>query len=156
MNDPIFQNWDALCLQVFVFPVGRPFFTYFAEHDWTAVVRHVQFSLAPPLEKFVLQIVLIIGAVLFCLVLQALDDLLSQFGVVSVAHGALLGYAQVFASKELLEWGGYSLGWFVVILISICALGVSVYKIRNTGTRWVFAFNFGILFGIIYGGYDLI
>ena len=103
-----------------------------------------------------LQIALIIGAVLFCLAMQALDDFLSQLGVVSVAHGALLGYAQVFASKTFLEWGGYNLGWMVIFLIAICALGVSVYKIRNTGTRWVFAFNFGILSGIIYGGYDLI
>ena len=44
INDPISQGWDALCLQVFVFPGGRPFFTYFAELDWIAVVRHVQFS----------------------------------------------------------------------------------------------------------------
>lgn len=108
------------------------------------------------LEKLVLQIVLIIGAVLFCQAMQALDDFLSQFGVVSLAHGALLGYVQVFASKTILEWGGYNLGWFVVVLIAVCALGVSVYKIRNTGTRWVFAFNFGILSGIIYGGYDLV
>jgi hypothetical protein len=104
----------------------------------------------------VLEIVLIIGAVIFCLALQVLDDFLSQFGVVSLAHGVLLGYAQIFASKIFLEWGGYKLGWFVVILIVICALGVSVYKIRNTGTRWVFAFNFGILSGIIYAGYELI
>ncbi len=103
-----------------------------------------------------LQIVLIIGAVLFCQAMQALDDFLSRFGIISVAHGALLGYAQVFASKTLLEWGGYNLGWFVVVLIAIFALGVSIYKILNTGTRWVFAFNFGILSGIIYGGYDLI
>ena len=46
INDPTSQSWDALCLQVFVFPGGRPFFTYFAELDWIAVVRHVQFSLA--------------------------------------------------------------------------------------------------------------
>jgi hypothetical protein len=108
------------------------------------------------LEKLVLQIVLIIGAVLICQAMQALDDFLSQFGVVSVAHGALLGYVQVYASKTLLEWGGYNLGWLVVILIAIFALGVSIYKISNTGTRWVFAFNFGILSGIIYGGYDLV
>ena len=46
INSPTSQSWDALCLQVFLFPGGRPFFTYFAELDWIAVVRHVQFSLA--------------------------------------------------------------------------------------------------------------
>jgi len=104
----------------------------------------------------VLQFVLIIVALLLCQLMQAFDDLLSQFGVISVAHGALLGYAQVFVAKTFLEWGGYRLGWLGIILIAVCAFAASLYKIRNTGTRWVFAFNFGIQSGIIYGGYDLI
>jgi len=104
----------------------------------------------------VLEIVLAFGAVVVCQFMQALDDFLSQFGVVSVAHGGLLGYGQVFVAKVLLDWGGARLGWWVVILIAIVAMAISAYKIRNTGTRWVFAFNFGILCGIVYGGVSLV
>lgn len=103
-----------------------------------------------------IEFVLIIAAVLMCLALQALDDFLSQRGVVSVLHGGLLGYGQVYAAKALLKWGGGSMGWLVVVLVAIGAMTVSFYKIRNTWTRWVCAFNFGILAGILYGGYDLI
>ncbi|MDY0228447.1 MAG: hypothetical protein RBR38_16665 [Desulfomicrobium apsheronum] len=103
-----------------------------------------------------LEIVLAFGAVVVCQFMQALDDFLSQFGVVSVAHGGLLGYGQVFVAKVLLDWGGARLGWWVVILIAIVAMAISAYKIRNTGTRWVFAFNFGILCGIVYGGVSLV
>lgn len=102
------------------------------------------------------EIVLAFGAVVVCQFMQALDDFLSQFGVVSLAHGGLLGYGQVLVAKLLLEWGGGQLGWSVVILIAIAAMAVSAYKIRNTGTRWVFAFNFGILCGIVYGGVSLV
>lgn len=107
-------------------------------------------------EKFLLEIALSLLAVLVCQFMQALDDFLSQFGVVSVAHGGLLGYGQVFAAKALMEWGGGRLCWLVVLFVGIAAMAVSVYKIRNTGTRWVFAFNFGILCGIMYGGFDLV
>lgn len=103
-----------------------------------------------------LEIVLAFGAVVVCQFMQALDDFLSQFGVVSVAHGGLLGYGQVFVAKVLLDWGGARLGWWVVILLAIAAMAISAYKIRNTGTRWVFAFNFGILCGIVYGGVSLV
>ena len=103
-----------------------------------------------------LEIVLAFGAVVVCQFMQALDDFLSQFGVVSVAHGGLLGYGQVFVAKVLLDWGGARLGWWVVVLIAIAAMAISAYKIRNTGTRWVFAFNFGILCGIVYGGVSLV
>lgn len=103
-----------------------------------------------------MEIVLAVGAVLVCQFMQALDDFLSQFGVVSVAHGGLLGYGQVFVAKVLLEWGGVRLGWWMVILIAIAAMSISAFKIRNTGTRWVFAFNFGILCGIVYGGVSLV
>ncbi len=103
-----------------------------------------------------LEIALSFLAVLACQFMQALDDFLSQFGVVSVAHGGVLGYGQVFAAKALMEWGGGNLSWMVVLLVGIAAMAVSVYKIHNTGTRWVFAFNFGILCGIAYGGYDML
>lgn len=103
-----------------------------------------------------MEIVLAFGAVVVCQCMQALDDFLSQFGVVSVAHGGLLGYGQVFVAKVLLDWGGARLGWWVVILLAIAAMAISAYKIRNTGTRWVFAFNFGILCGIVYGGVSLV
>jgi hypothetical protein len=49
---------------------------------------------------------LALAAILVCLAMQALDDFLSQFGVVSVAHGGLLGYGQVYAAHLLFEWGG--------------------------------------------------
>jgi len=104
----------------------------------------------------VLEIVLAIAAILVCQAMQALDDLLSQFGVVSVVHGLVLGYGQIYVANALLEWGGVRLGWLLVILIALCALAISIYKIHNTGTRWVFAFNFGILCGIVYGGIDLV
>ena len=103
-----------------------------------------------------LEFALVIAALFVCLAMQALDDFLSQFGVVSVAHGTLLGYGQIYVAKILLEWGGASLGWVVVVMIGLGALAVSVYKIQQTGTRWVFAFNFGILLGIAYGGFALV
>lgn len=103
-----------------------------------------------------IQALLIIAAIILALFMQALDDFLSQRGVVSVIHGGLLGYGQVYVARELLEWGGVSLGWVTVALICIGSMAVSYYKIMNTWTRWVCAFNFGILVGILYGGYDLI
>ena len=101
------------------------------------------------------ELMLAVAAILVCQAMQALDDLFSQFGVVSVAHGMLLGYGQVYAAKAILEWGGASLGWAVVTVIGIAALAVSVYRIHHTGTRWVFAFNFGVVAGVICGGIAL-
>lgn len=103
-----------------------------------------------------LEVVLAIAAILVCQAMQALDDLMSQFGVVSVLHGMVLGYGQVYVANALLGWGGVSLGWVLVVLIALCALAISIYKIHNTGTRWIFAFNLGILCGILYGGIDLV
>lgn len=103
-----------------------------------------------------LELVLVLAAVITCLIMQALDDLLSQFGVVSVLHGGLLGFGQVWVAKMLLEWGGAGLGWFVVLLVALAAMAVSVYRIHRTGTRWVFAFNFGVFVGILYGGFYFI
>lgn len=102
------------------------------------------------------EFILVIVAVIFALVMQALDDVLSQRGVVSVLHGGLLGYGQVYAAKALLEWGGGSLGWVVVACIAVAAMALSYFKIMNTWTRWVCAFNLGIFFGIVYGGWALV
>jgi len=101
----------------------------------------------------VFESLLVIAAIISCLVMQALDDLLSQFGVVSVLHGGLLGFGQVWVARMLLDWGGATLGWFVVLLVALAAMAVSAYRIHRTGTRWVFAFNFGVLVGILYGGF---
>lgn len=103
-----------------------------------------------------IQFLLVVAAIIITLVMQVVDDFLSQRGVVSVFHGGLLGYGQVYVAKELLEWGGGHLGWLVVVLIALGCMAVSIYKIRNTWTRWVCAFNFGILVGIFYGGFSLI
>ena len=103
-----------------------------------------------------IQFLLIVIAILIALIMQALDDFLSQRGVISVIHGGLLGYGQVYVARELLEWGGGSLGWVTVVLICAGSMAVSYYKIMNTWTRWVCAFNFGILVGILYGGFDLV
>lgn len=103
-----------------------------------------------------LDFLLIIVAILVCQAIHALDNFLSQFGAVFVLHGGLLGYGQTWASKIFLEWCGDSLSWVVVILIATGSLAVAVYKIHNTGTRWIFAFNFGVLAGILYGGFDLV
>ena len=105
---------------------------------------------------YVLELALVLTTVVLALFAQALDDFLSQRGVISILHGGLLGYGQVYAARELLEWGGASLGWVVVVLIAMGAMAFSFYKIRNTWTRWVCAFNFGVLVGILYGGFDLI
>ena len=104
----------------------------------------------------VLEILLVIAAIISCLTMQALDDLLSRFGVVSVLHGGLLGFGQVWVAKQLLEWGGASLGWFVVLLVALAAMAVSAYRIHSTGTRWVFAFNFGVFVVILYGGFHFV
>ena len=103
-----------------------------------------------------IELLLVVSAIAVSIIMQALDDFLSQRGVVSVLHGCLLGYGQVYVSKELLEWGGMSLTWYVVVLIVIGAMALSYFKIMNTWTRWVCAFNFGIIVGILYSGFDLI
>ena len=103
-----------------------------------------------------IQALLVVAVVIASLIMQVLDDFLSQRGVVSVLHGGLLGYGQVYVAREVLVWGGVGLNWLVVILIALGALGVSFLKIRNTWTRWVCAFNFGVIVGILYGGVDLV
>ena len=104
----------------------------------------------------VIEFALLIAAVLLCMVAQGLDVFLSRFGVVSAAHGGLLGYGQIYIAKLVFEWGGANLGLLAVIFIAAIAVGTSLYRIRNTWTRWVGAFNFGLLFGLIYGAYVLV
>jgi hypothetical protein len=106
-------------------------------------------------ESLLMGILLAIAAILVCQGLQALDDFLSRVGGVSLAHGMLLGYAQIFVAKSIVEWGGSNLGWAVVALICIASVGVSLYKIQRFGSRWVFAFNFGVVGGLLYGGISL-
>ena len=102
-----------------------------------------------------MQILLALAAILVCQGMQALDDFLSRVGGVSLAHGILLGYGQIFVAKMIVEWGGSSLGWAVVALICIASVAVSLYKIHRFGSRWVFAFNFGVVIGLLYGGVSL-
>jgi hypothetical protein len=104
----------------------------------------------------IVEFLLALCAVIICLIMQALDDFLSQRGVVSFLHGGALGFGQVYVARLLLEWGGASLEWVVVALIFVGSMAVSYFKIMNTWTRWVCAFNFGILVGILYGGVRLI
>ena len=103
-----------------------------------------------------IQIILAIAAIIVCLTILVLNELLHHFGVVSVMHGGLLGYGQIHVAKELLEWGGGSLGWMVVLAITAVALAASFYRIRNTWASWLSAFNVGILAGILYGGISLV
>ena len=103
-----------------------------------------------------IELLLALVALLVSQAMQAVDDFLSHTGVVSLIHGGLLGYGQVYVAKLLLEWGGTSLGWLVVALIALGAVVVSAVKIYKMGSRWIFAFNFGVLCGIIYGGIDLV
>ncbi len=103
-----------------------------------------------------LEILLIILAILVSQIMQAVDDFLSQIGGISLLHGLLLGYGQIQACKFLLEWGGASLGWMVVLLVAVAAVAVSLIKIHRTGSRWVFAFNFGVILGILGAGVVLI
>ncbi|SFJ24030.1 hypothetical protein SAMN04488082_10288 [Desulfomicrobium apsheronum] len=102
-----------------------------------------------------MEILLAIAAILVCQGMQALDDFLSRVGVVSLAHGMLLGFGQIFVAKRIVEWGGSSLGWMVVAFVCITSVAVSLYKIHRFGTRWVFAFNFGVVIGLLYGGISL-
>jgi hypothetical protein len=106
-------------------------------------------------ESWLMQILLALAAILVCQGMQALDDFLSRVGGVSLAHGILLGYGQIFVAKSIVEWGGASLSWVVVVLISIVSVAVSLYKIHRFGSRWVFAFNFGVVIGLLYGGVSL-
>lgn len=90
------------------------------------------------------------------------EPLCSQFGVQETAvpedrdARGLSGYGQIHVAKELLEWGGGHLGWMIVLAISAVALAVSAYRVRNTWSSWLSAFNIGILAGILYGGFSLI
>ncbi len=102
-----------------------------------------------------MKILLAIAAILVCQGMQALDDFLSRVGAVSLAHGMLLGYGQMFVAKSIVEWGGASLSWTVVVLICLASVAVSMFKIHRYGSRWVFAFNFGVLIGLLYGGISL-
>ena len=103
-----------------------------------------------------IHVILAIAAIIVCLTILALDEFLYHFGVVSVMHGGLLGYGQIHVAKELLEWGGGSLGWMVVLAITAVALAVSFHRVRNTWASWLSAFNVGILAGILYGGFSLV
>lgn len=106
-------------------------------------------------ERLLMWILLAIAAILVCQGMQALDDFLSRVGAVSLAHGMLLGYGQIFVAKIIVEWGGSSLGWTIVVLTCIASVAVSLYKIHRFGSRWVFAMNFGVLVGLLYGGISL-
>jgi hypothetical protein len=106
-------------------------------------------------ESWLMEILLAIAAIIVCQGMQALDDFMSRIGAVSLAHGVLLGYGQIFVAKGIVEWGGSSLGWMVVVLICLASVAVSLYKIHRFGSRWVFAFNFGIVVGLLYGGISL-
>jgi hypothetical protein len=55
-----------------------------------------------------------------------------------------------------LEWGGVRLGWIAVLLVAVAAVAVSLIKIHRTGSRWVFAFNFGVILGILGAGLVLV
>lgn len=99
-----------------------------------------------------LEVLLMLLAVLVSQIIQVVDDFLSQIGGISLLHGLLLGYGKVAVCKMLLEWGGSRLGWAAVILIGIAAVAVSLIKIHRTGSRWVFAFNFGVILGILGAG----
>jgi hypothetical protein len=99
---------------------------------------------------------LAIAAVLACLAIQVLGEFLSQSGVLSVLHGGMLGYLQVHVAKWLLEWGGVSMGWLIVIPIMAAVMSVSIYRVRYACTRSDRAFNIGILGGILLGGCSLI
>ncbi|NCD25875.1 MAG: hypothetical protein EOL86_09865 [Deltaproteobacteria bacterium] len=103
-----------------------------------------------------LEVVLILLAVLVSQVMQVVDDFLSQVGGISLLHGLLLGSGQIQICKLLLEWGGARLGWLVVALVGLAALTVSLIKIHRTGSRWIFAFNFGVIVGIFGAGVVLI
>lgn len=103
-----------------------------------------------------MELILILLAVLVSQIMQAVDDFLSQVGGISLLHGLLLGYGQIHVCKFLLEWGGGRLGWIVVALVGIAAVAVSLIKIHRTGSRWVFAFNFGVILGILGAGVILI
>ncbi len=103
-----------------------------------------------------MELILILLAVLVSQIMQAVDDFLSQVGGISLLHGLLLGYGQVYVCKILLEWGGVRLGWIAVLLVGIAAVAVSLIKIHRTGSRWVFAFNFGVILGILGAGLALV
>ncbi len=103
-----------------------------------------------------MEFILILLAVLVSQIMQAVDDFLSQVGGISLLHGLLLGYGQVYVCKILVEWGGARLGWIAVLLVGIAAVAVSLIKIHRTGSRWVFAFNFGVILGILGAGVVLV
>ena len=65
-----------------------------------------------------IQFFMILLALFIALIIQVLDDFLSQRGVVSFLHGGILGYVQIYVANELLKWGGGSLGWVAVLLIA--------------------------------------
>lgn len=107
-------------------------------------------------EARLVYVLALIAAILVSQAIQAADDLLSKLGAISLAHGVLVGYVEIYACKRLLEWTGLSLDWLVVLLVALSALAVSLIKIHRTGTRWILAFNFGVLAGVIAGGFLLV
>lgn len=99
---------------------------------------------------------LAVAAVLACLAIQVLGEFLSHAGVLSVLHGGLLGYVQVYVAKWLLGWGGVSMNWLIVMLITAVVMSVSIYRVRYSCTRADSAFNIGIFGGILLGGCVLV
>lgn len=97
----------------------------------------------------------LVAAIIVSQAIQAVDDLLSRVGAVSLAHGALVGYVEIYVCKRLMEWFGLSLDWLVVLMVALSALAVSIIQIHRTGTRWILAFNSGVLAGIVAGGIHL-
>lgn len=98
----------------------------------------------------------LVAAILVSQAIQAVDDLLSRLGAISLIHGVLVGYVEIYASKRLMEWAGQTLDWLVVLLVALSTLAVSLIKIHRTGTRWILAFNFGVLTGVVAGGFLLV
>lgn len=111
---------------------------------------------AATLEARLVYVLALVAAILVSQAIQAVDDLLSKLGAISLAHGVLVGYVEIYVCKRLMEWTGQSLDWLVVLLVALSALAVSLIKIHRTGTRWTLAFNFGVLAGVIMGGFLLV
>lgn len=143
-------------------PLSCPIYEYILWDIRESLVQHCQvekninYPLRHQGRKSVYEFILVVAVICACQIIQALDDILSRIGAISILHGGLLGYGQIYIAKEILTKGGCNLNWLMVFFIALAAIAVSVYKIHKTGTRWVFAFNFGVLAGIIYGGFDVI
>ena len=90
------------------------------------------------------------AAAALVLLVDRLDEWCSRAGVVSFLHGAAVGAGMIWCSRWLfLRLTGAAPDWTIAPAALVLLLFSGWLRFRATGTRWVFALNFGKLVGVL-------